>query len=621
MKKVYTTALSLCLLMVLTSVKPVMACYANFSHTNACVGDTVWFYGLDFSAVHTWDFGDTTANNPNIAFDDTSYHVYTSTGTYYVTHFVNIGAEWAFETQEVTVGTICFMADFSTRCGSSLYVTYQNNSIGNNLSYSWNFGEPSSGTDDTSSSFGPYHFYGAPGNYAVTLIINDGTLSDTSVQIITVDSACMSTFISYQWNPCVGDTTHFYYNFTGVTAVYWDFGDPASGINNYSTLMSPTHIFALPGVYIGMVIYSNGINTDTIPVVTRVVDCSVWPGDANRDGYVTGEDFLAVALYYGDTGVVRNNATSSFIAQPATNWVSSFNWAYMYLQDLVDKKHADCNGDGIVNAADAALIAQNFGMSHQTSNTFSSMMVTNPSDPHLSLSLPASVSGLSTIVADLTYGDSIVHTPVYGFCVYIDYNPLQIDQNAISVDFTGSFLDTINISNLITYFYNDVVNHRIVVVAARTDHNGMSGFGHLAAISFNAYPGYSGTLELHIGSDTKVMSNSVFTGSTFGNVQNFFKVNTDDAGTQVSLSVIEQYNDKIVAIYPAPAMNYFHLDVKNVSGNYSVRILDATGRILSVKYPVTNRQLIDIQDLSAGFYFVQIHGSGWEYNSRIVIEK
>ena len=53
------------------------ACYANFSHTNACVGDTVWFYGLDFSAVHVWDFGDTTVNNPNLAFDDTAYHVFT----------------------------------------------------------------------------------------------------------------------------------------------------------------------------------------------------------------------------------------------------------------------------------------------------------------------------------------------------------------------------------------------------------------------------------------------------------------------------------------------------------------------------------------------------------------
>ena len=69
------------------------ACYANFIHTNACVGDTVWFYALDSWASQAWDFGDSTASNPNWSFSDTAYHVYTSPGTYYVSHFVNIGAE------------------------------------------------------------------------------------------------------------------------------------------------------------------------------------------------------------------------------------------------------------------------------------------------------------------------------------------------------------------------------------------------------------------------------------------------------------------------------------------------------------------------------------------------
>lgn len=621
MKKLYVIVFATCFLLAGASFYSARACYANFNHTNACAGDTIWFYGLDFSAVHVWDFGDTTVNNPNVAFDDTSYHVYNTAGTYYVTHFVNIGAEWAFETQEVTVGANCFDAAFDTRCGSSLYVAFQNQSIGNNLTYSWNFGEPSSGTADTSSSMGPYHTYASAGNYVVTLIIDNGTNTDTAVQTITVDTACMSTFISYQWNPCAGDTSFFYYNFTGVTSVFWDFGDPASGINNFSTLMTPTHIFATPGVYIGMVIFSNGTDTDTLPVVTRVVDCSVWPGDANRDGYVTGEDFFAIALNYGDTGAARNNANTTFTAQPAANWANLSTWSYMYLQDIMDKKYADCNGDGVIDGADAAVVVQNFGMSHQSANNLSSMMITNASDPHLSVSLPTSVSGLSSITADLSYGDSLIHTPIYGLCVYIDYDPLQVDGSTISVDFTGSFLDTISISNLITFFYNDMVNHRIVIVETRKDRNGMNGYGHLASISFNSTPGYSGILDLQIGNDTKVMSNSVYTGGTFGNVQNFFKVNTDNASTQVSLGIPESKIDRMVALYPVPAHNYFHLDVKNASGNYLVKIIDFTGRILSVKYPVTNHQIIDVQDLASGFYFISVEGAGWTANTKMVIER
>jgi|GEM_PF-3500397 len=600
---------------------PAKACYANFVHTNACAGDTVWFYGLDFSAVHIWDFGDSTSSNPNLAFDDTAYHVYTTTGTFYVSHFVNIGAEWAFETQEITVGNTCFDADFNTRCGGSLYVTFNNQSIGNNLAYAWNFGEPSSGAADTSSLMSPSHSYAAAGNYTVTLIITDGTTTDSSVQTIAVDTSCMSTFISYQWNPCAGDTTFFYYNFTGVNSVYWDFGDPASGINNYSTLMIPTHIFAAPGTYIGIVIFSNGIDTDTLPVITNVVDCSVWPGDANRDGYVTGEDFFAIALYYGDSGVVRNNATTNFISQPATNWVNSTTWAYMYLQDLVDMKHADCNGDGVVNASDVAVVAMNFGMSHHQHNNLSSMMIVNPSDPQLSVELPASVSGSSTITADLNYGDSLIHTPVYGVCVYIDYDPLQVDASTIAVDFSNSMLDTISIANLITYSYNDVVKHRLTIVEARTDHSGMNNYGNLAHISFNSVAGYTGILELHVGADTKVMSNSVYTGGTFGNVQNIFKVNTSDAGTQVSLGIPEEHLGTMVSVYPAPALGFVKLNVSRAAGGYSLRIIDALGRELSKKYPVTNHQRIDVSNLAAGFYFLEVEGNGWKYDAKMVIEK
>src|SRR5664279_5027590 len=90
MKTLYTSLLLTILLLVGINQQS-KACYANFTHTNACVGDTVWFYALDLNAVHSWDFGDTTSGNPNTAYDDTVFHIYTTPGTYYVTHFDNIG--------------------------------------------------------------------------------------------------------------------------------------------------------------------------------------------------------------------------------------------------------------------------------------------------------------------------------------------------------------------------------------------------------------------------------------------------------------------------------------------------------------------------------------------------
>ena len=50
----------------------------------------------------------------------------------------------------------------------------------------WNFGDPASGANNTSSDYNAYHIYNAPGIYQVTLIRNLQTYSDTVTQEITI---------------------------------------------------------------------------------------------------------------------------------------------------------------------------------------------------------------------------------------------------------------------------------------------------------------------------------------------------------------------------------------------------------------------------------------------------
>ncbi len=57
---------------------------------------------------------------------------------------------------------------------------------------------------------------------------------------------------------CVGLPTEFSLLFTKVDSVKWDFGDPPSGLNNYSTLLSPVHNYVSIGTYtIKAIIYKN----------------------------------------------------------------------------------------------------------------------------------------------------------------------------------------------------------------------------------------------------------------------------------------------------------------------------------------------------------------------------
>ena len=81
-----------------------------------------------------------------------------------------------------------------------------------------------------------------------------------------IDANTMSVFsntISYTSTSC------FTHQFTAniCTSTYsWDFGDPASGLDNTSTLQSPTHIFSSPGTYTVTVNAGGTTITETVDV-------------------------------------------------------------------------------------------------------------------------------------------------------------------------------------------------------------------------------------------------------------------------------------------------------------------------------------------------------------------
>ena len=78
----------------------------------------------------------------------------------------------------------------------------------------------------------------------------------------------------------------------------------------------------------------------------------VYPGDANLDGTVNTWDYLYPATSYNNTGATRADKSSNFYATSATDWTSS-------LANNVNKKHLDCDGNGVANVNDMTVITQN----------------------------------------------------------------------------------------------------------------------------------------------------------------------------------------------------------------------------------------------------------------------
>jgi len=141
-------------------------------------------------------------------------------------------------------------------------VSFQNRTSGYSiLSYDWDFGDPASGINNTSSQQFPTHTYSGPGDYIVKLVVNKGLFcSDSTTALVKVYPVFDPGFILQ--GQCKNATIQFSDITTStygiVNSWYWNFGDfNSSTLNNISSLQNPTHVYTSTSKYDVSFIVSN----------------------------------------------------------------------------------------------------------------------------------------------------------------------------------------------------------------------------------------------------------------------------------------------------------------------------------------------------------------------------
>lgn len=118
------------------------------------------------------------------------------------------------------------------------------------ITYSWNFGDPTSGVNNTSSYQNPVHLYQNPGSYNVSLTTTDinncVTTSNTTIDIIALPIPMFSHVV----RGC--DSTVYFKdqsNANGNTIAYrvWDFGD--GSIDTITVAANISHFYINAGQY------------------------------------------------------------------------------------------------------------------------------------------------------------------------------------------------------------------------------------------------------------------------------------------------------------------------------------------------------------------------------------
>lgn len=207
-------------------------CTASFNAVPDTAGTGISFIntstGTTGNTSYYWTFGDNTfGQNIN------EHHIYTSAGWYQVCLYINDSLNGCSSTicDSVFAGNNGFVcqAMFMSQ-PSGLTVSFLDQSFGNNLNYSWDFGDGFSATGQNST-----HTYAQAGQYLVCLTIWNSTCSDTTCSMINVNAGgggCQASFFT-------ADSAGFIYFINtstgslGVPSYVWDFGDGTFGYNQH----------------------------------------------------------------------------------------------------------------------------------------------------------------------------------------------------------------------------------------------------------------------------------------------------------------------------------------------------------------------------------------------------
>ncbi|MGR6087417.1 MAG: T9SS type A sorting domain-containing protein [Arcticibacter sp.] len=404
---------------------------------------------------------------------------------------------------------------------------------------------------------------------------------------------------------CVGDTLSF--NLTasdpdtgqvpainadmlGTTASFTTGGNPSVGtftwIPDSSDISSQAYVFPFTVVdgncgYMGLQSYAITV------YVSACNSNNVWPGDVNYDGIANAYDVLSIGLAYGDTGSVRPNASTQYYAQPAVDWTNSF-------PSGINHKHADTDGNGLVDWNDTLAIGLNYGIAHPLRIPMQTMM---PS-ADLSITLSEDTIGTSMPV-DLFVSISSPIDSVSGLAFRIQLDTALVKINQTTIDYAGSIfgnvgVDVIKVDRIISS------NGTIEVGLSRNDHANISGMGQVVRIGIVTTDNVSGKTTLY--ADPMDIEGVTADGTS----ESFSPIGTalliDPAFT--GLTTMDSQSQLMVA--PIPAKASVMVTLKDLDGLNPYEITDVQGRLVTKGLLLEGANILDISSFQNGCYHLKV---------------
>lgn len=338
-----------------------------------------------------------------------------------------------------------------------------------------------------------------------------------------------------------------------------------------------------------------GNNSGTIiyaPFDLQSINGMVFPGDANYNKVVNMEDLFAIGYAYGDTGAVRPFASTTWIGQQAPDWTDS-------LPNGANIKHADCNGDGVVDSFDTGAILFNFMQTHNGGKLQQADTV-----PVFSFTINDTIPYFAgdTIAIPISIGQNMPILNFYGMAFTVDYDTNMVNIMApnpiqVVVD-TNAWIGTPAVE-LISLQETFVPGRREVGIT-RINHTSVSGSGKVADIIVILSDDVSkktDTVDFTISISNVVAVNENLEAVPLGG---------GSATIRVTLPTLAERAAEAVGLklVPNPARDQVRLTT--TQPGQQVLLLDMAGREL-MRQPMNGTSaILDVSPFAAGTYLLRV---------------
>ncbi|MEZ4892663.1 MAG: PKD domain-containing protein [Saprospiraceae bacterium] len=357
------------------------------------------------------------------------------------------------------------------------------------------------------------------------------------------------------------------------------------------------------------------MNASSLPEGTDYV----LPGDANMDGKANVYDLLNLGVGHYSTGVPRPEASTSWTPQFSPNWFSSVN-------NKVNYKHLDCDGNGTINEYDADVIVQHYQAIEAT------QQVTIPDAPVVRIEFPN-----DTLVVDVNNNAPIeikgtvkVGSPikpalgVYGLAFGLHY-PEFVGHNP-QADYKSDYFGSPN--HMLWLAKDNHTDHQLDIGLSRKNGLSANGYGAIAEVTFKA--DFIIIIDVADRSENRTIPFTVpLTGvKAIGKDGNVKNISTPAELDTIWIKLVGTTNaqdllDRKVTLSPNPANDYVNLQVNDLEIE-SVEVINALGqRILSQNDGFNTGQniLLDVQSLPAGVYTMRIWSTDGMIDKKLVVGK